>query len=483
MRRGSLVGPLLLIAAGVVFLAGTLYPGLYWFEMGARYWPLVLIGWGLLRLIEILVWAARSRPIPARGIGGGEWTVIVLICLVGSGMFFVNRHRPWEHMGVLAAKRIEMFGHAYDYSIAEQRQTTVKAPRVVIENLRGNARVVGADALEIKVSGHKTIRAMQQSDAEQADRQSPVEVSVQGDQVVVRTNQDRITGERRISTDLEITVPRGATIEGRGREGDFEIQDISGNVDVSSDNAGVRIQNVGGNARVDVRRSDVVRAVNLTGALEIVGQRGRDIELDNVQGLVTISGSFSGDLVFQNLAKALRFQDSNTELRVEKLPGRIDMDLSTLSGNKLVGPVVFTSHSRDVQFEDFSQAVQVSLDRGDVTLRPAQVPLPRIDVNTHSGNLDLALPEKSQFALKASTGSGEISNDFGPELKTLSPGNRGGALEGGGGRGTPISISTDRGSITVRKDQGASLTAHRSHPSKERINIQTDGGSIRIDRN
>ena len=49
-------------------------------------------------------------------------------------------------------------------------------------------------------------------------------------------------------------APKGATIEAHGRYGDFDVTDVAGNVEITSDNAGVRLQNVGGSARVDRSR-------------------------------------------------------------------------------------------------------------------------------------------------------------------------------------------------------------------------------------
>src|SRR6202040_2124881 len=53
MRRTSIVAPLLLIALGTLFLARNLYPDLPLVDYLARFWPFVLIAWGVLRLAEI----------------------------------------------------------------------------------------------------------------------------------------------------------------------------------------------------------------------------------------------------------------------------------------------------------------------------------------------------------------------------------------------------------------------------------------------
>jgi DUF4097 and DUF4098 domain-containing protein YvlB len=466
MRRGSLVGPLLLIGIGVWFLISTLRPELPLLEIAARFWPFVLIGWGALRLLEIVVWAARGRRLPAAGISGGEWTLVVFLCLIGSGLYMANYYRPWRNFGMLNANRVEIFGHSYDYTVPESKVAAANAKRVLIENLHGNARITGGDVTGITVGGRKTVRSLQEKDADAADKQCPVEVSAQPEQLVVRTNQDRVTGEQRVTTDLEITVPRGVTVEVRGRKGNIEVSDLGGSVVVASDDAEVRLQNIGGDVKLDVRKSDLIRVIGVKGSFVADSGRGRDVELDTIAGEATINGSFSGDIQLRNLAKPLHVQAPNTDLRVERLPGHIHMDLGQFTGANLVGPVRLTSgRARDVELEQFTQSLELVLDHGDISLRPAQMPLARIDARTRNGQVDLALPPGAKFVLKAVTDRGEVSNDFGPMLKTVPEDSdehrrRGGSIEGTLGAGPSIAVATERGSITVRKDNGTPLVAH-----------------------
>jgi len=460
MRRGSLVGPLLVILIGVWFLVSSLRPDLPLFDLAARFWPFVLIGWGVLRFAEILLWAAQGRPLPRAGVSPGEWTLIVFICMMGSLLYVVNRHRPWQNWGFITGNRVEIFGRPYDFAIPEQTAPAPKAARILVENLRGGVRIVGADAQEIRVSGRKTIRALQETDANNAHKQTPVEISTQGDQTVVRTNQDRVTGEERISTDLELTVPRTASVEIRGRNGDLDISDLNGPVEVSSDSASVRLQNIASSVRLDLRKSELVRAGSVKGNFELQSGRGRDVELDTIGGEVTVDGSYSGDLQFRDCAKQLKFQSPQTDLKVEKLPGQIHMDLGSLSGSNLVGPVRLTSNrARDVQLEQFTQGLELYLDRGDITLRPAQTPLAKIDARTRSGQIDLALPGSAKFELKATTSRGDLNNEYGTVLKTEYENDRrheaGGSISGSVGEGPALTLTTDRGTITIRKDTGA----------------------------
>ena len=84
MRRASFFGPLLLIGLGVLFLARNVYPDLRLMDYVARYWPFVLVLWGVLRLGEILYWAATDQPLPPRGVSGGEWVMVILLCFFGA---------------------------------------------------------------------------------------------------------------------------------------------------------------------------------------------------------------------------------------------------------------------------------------------------------------------------------------------------------------------------------------------------------------
>ncbi len=469
MRRGSLVGPLLLIAIGAWLLINTIRPDLHMFDIAARYWPWVLVAWGGLRILEILVWKMRGRPVPQAGISGGEWAVVIFLCFAGSGLYAVNQFSSGK-LGFIRANRVEIFGRSFDFPVAEKRVAAPKDPRILVENLRGGLRITAADVKEVVIGGRRTVRALNENDANAANGKSEVEAAAQGDQIVVRTNEERISGEERVTTDLEVTVPQTASIEYRGRDGEVEIDGVSGPVEISSDHATVRLRNLGGNARVDVRDAKLLRAVNLKGNLELIGGHGGDIELDTIAGEVTINGSYSGDLEFRNLAKPIRLQGPNAELRVEKVPGEIHMDLDKFSATNLVGPIRLAStRSRDVQLEQFTQALDLSVRGGDITLRPAEAAMPKIDARTRDGNVELILPGSAKFSLKAVSNRGEVTNEYGEPLKTDE---RSGdnhersraAITGGTGQGPEILIETERGSITVRKDTGAALASqHEQH--------------------
>lgn len=448
MRRRSITGPLILILIGVLFLTRNLWHQMPLFPLLAMYWPFVLIAWGLLRLIEVLVEAGRGKPVRS-GLSGGEVALVILLCFIGSGLYAANRHGYPGRFGPLGARSLELFGAAYDYHSSDHKPATEKS-RIVFENLRGNVRVNGGDAKEVRVDEHKTIRSFDKSDADQADRNTPLEIVMEGGRIVVRTNQERVSNNRRISADLDVSVPRGVSIEARAAYGDFDIADIGGDVDINSGNAGVRLNKIGGNAKIEVHRSDIVRAVDMKGNVDVQG-RGGDIDLENILGQVTINGSFPGTLEFKKLGKPLHFESRQTDLSVAGVPGSITMDLREFNARNIIGPMRFVTRSRDIKIEEFTQSLELETQSGDIELRPVKVPLAKIDVRCRSGNLELSLPESAKFDLRASTSRGEAQNDYGSPIQVETEGHLV-SLKGTVGKGPSITMSTDRGRVTVKKE-------------------------------
>jgi hypothetical protein len=454
MRRGSVIGPLILIVIGALFLMRNLWPEIPLADLIARYWPFVLIAWGGLRLIEILLAAIMSKPLPRNGISGGEWMLVFLICIIGGTMYTARHYASWFPAGRAWRGVMVNMGEPYDYTLAATQKPCAKNCRVLIENFRGNAKVTGSDDGMVKASGRETIRSFQQADADNANKETPLELIQQGDQMIVRTNQDRVSDRTRVTSDLEITVPMGSSIEAHGRQGDFDIQNVNGAVDINSDNAGVRLENIGGDVRVDLRRSDIIRAIGVKGAVDLKG-RGQDVELQNIDGRVNVGGTYVGQIQLRNLAQPLRYEDPLITVSLEKLPGQIHMAPGEFTANNLIGPARLNARSRDVQMSDFTQSLDLSLERGDVELRVGQT-VPKIEVHTRSGDIDLALPAGAKFDLKATTDRGEVHNDFGAPL-TVDESNRGATILGNNG-GPQLRLETGRGAVTVRKAGSEDVT-------------------------
>jgi len=299
------------------------------------------------------------------------------------------------------------------------------------------------------VTGRKTVRAFNQRDADRAHQQTQLHIERQGDVLTIRT--DDFNGPRliHITTDLDITVPRGISVESRGRTGDLTIDDVDGPVEVSAGRGDVRLNHIAKDVKIENSRSGDIHVTDLKGSLDLEG-RGSDIQLENIEGPVTINGEYAGTLEFRALAKPMRFNSSRTEFRAEAVPGSITMDLGDLKLENVSGPVRFRTGTRDIQATDVTGALDLMIERGDIQVSVGKAPVPKMDVHTHNGDLTLALPEKAEFQLDGSTSQGDVDNEYGGGLQTQSSG-RAATIKGRVGNGPMVTVGTDRGGVSVKK--------------------------------
>ncbi|HZS53137.1 MAG TPA: hypothetical protein VFA65_01940, partial [Bryobacteraceae bacterium] len=387
--RGSLVGPLLLILIGVLFLLHAVMPDFHIAEILRMYWPFLLIGWGVLALIELVIRFAMGSALPVNGISGGGWFLVVVICIVGLVSFEVGRHGPWWHqMGI--ERGFAAFGEEHEFSVAPQQRSVGTTPHVVIERFRGDAKITGSDGNSVSVSGHKSIRAFGDGDANRANGQTPVEVVTQGSTIIIRCNQEKADTRTPVTTYLDITMPKGASVEATGVYGDFDISAITGDVDLSSENAGVRLQDLGGGVKIETRRSDLIRCVNVSGPVDLRGH-GEDVELTKIAGQVTINGDYTGTVSLRDLAKPVRIEDLHTQLEIQQVTGEVRLERGSLSLQNVVGPVKLNTHATDVTLDGVSNELSMDVDKGDIEVRPGRLPLGKMTIHARSGNIEVAL--------------------------------------------------------------------------------------------
>jgi DUF4097 and DUF4098 domain-containing protein YvlB len=448
MRRGSLVFPLILIVIGVLFLLNNFNPELRVFTFAGRYWPFLLIGWGALRAVEILASYQRGAALPQSGITGGEWFIAIFIALIGGGFASYSGFADGRWANRVTVRGLEVFGESFDFPLSATVPVT-GASRMVVDNLRGNTRIVAGDVDQVQVTGRTTVRAYDESTAREINEKTQLEVVQEAGQIIVRTNQAKATSGERISSDLDIVAPKGFTIECRGRYGDFDVSGFTGDIDIRSDNAGVRLEEIGGGVRLDLGRSDIVRATNVKGNIDIKG-RGSDLDLENIAGTVTVIASYYGDLQFRNIAKQMRYESNNSTVTFERIPGYVRFSRGDLTAARVAGPVRIKSNSKDVRLSELTGSLEVDVRRGDIEVFPGTTQFDRMNLRTGNGDIELGLVENSKLSIEAQVRRGEIRNDFADSLR-IDKEDRGATLKGAVGQGPEVKLDSGRGSIVIRK--------------------------------
>jgi hypothetical protein len=238
-----------------------------------------------------------------------------------------------------------------------------KGATLMLSNVGGNIQVSpGADGrIEVDALKHAWAPNAEQSKQRLAD--ATIEAYASGSRVELRVEQGQ--GPRRdvrsIDVEFNVKVPADTTVDLRTIAGDIRVTNVKGEVRVQSINGNLALD---GTARVAAVKT-VSGSITLTNA-------GADAQLS----LSTING----DLLVQTLnTRALDINTVNGDVRI-----------SGWSGDR--------AHIR-------------TLD-GDLQLETSLVKGGRYEIESHSGSVNISLPDQPGFELEAYTFSGRIRVDF-----------------------------------------------------------------------
>lgn len=451
LRRGSIVGPLVLVVLGLVFLLGqtgrlSWAHSLDWY---ARWWPAVLIIAGVILLIEWLFDEQRSdatgQPQPSHVLSGGAVVLLVLLACIGVSARWAQSHAGWhDHvLGHDLGGLDRVFGEAHESDDSLSRPIP-QGSTLVVHNPWGAVTVTGSsDDGQVHVSVHKQVYAWRDSEADQRAQRLQPTFSAQGNNLMLE-----VPSVEQGQADLTIEMPHGAGVSVSTDHGDVRVSELRGDVTISARKGDVDLSGINGQVLAQVNNDDSsVSAKSVTGALTLQGRAG-DISLTNIDGAVMLQGDFFGTTHAEQINGPLRFETSRTKFATARVDGELSIESGDLQGNKLLGPVTLTTRNRTIQLDDVSGPVTVSNRNGAVSVTNAAPVAPISIVNQH-GSVDLGLPEHGGFVLDAQTRNGGLENDFGLESWTEGDAHR---LTGKVGAGGPqVRVETTDGDVTIRK--------------------------------
>lgn len=441
-RRSSIFAGLLLILLGVIFLLDRYEPALGLGHLARVYWPLLLVIWGIAKLVDQLAarHAGDARP-PM--LSGGEAVLLVILAIV----LCVFGFRDWarEHFPDVDAS---MFGQPYSRTQTVSPQTISAGAHVTIEIPGGNITVHTVPGIDLSVNANETAHAGTESDADEEMDRVQVKVDRTADGYWVHTVGTRGRGPVRV--DLDVEVPKDVSIAANTRYGDVQIAGVTGNVEARSDGGDIEIHNVGANVSAELQRGGA-RIDNVAGDVDVKG-RGNEIEIADVAGNATVEGAFIDTIRVRNVAKIARYISPWSDLTATQVTGRLEVDSGDIALFDAAGPVKIVAHNKDIEVENVAGALEITNSHGQVRVGYSSQPRGDLNVANDGGEVDLALPARSNFQMSALSRYGSVDSDF--EAPALRLANEGpdARLSGAFGAGGPkITIVTSYGAIHVRK--------------------------------
>jgi DUF4097 and DUF4098 domain-containing protein YvlB len=454
----SIAGPVVLILMGILFLMGTMGM-LELHHLGslyARYWPALLILWGVIKLIEYE--KAKRYGQHARGIGAGG--VFLVLFLVGTGLVATQASRlDWnnirEHTNFGDDEGFnEIFGGStFNYNGELSNDWPAGAVSLRVNDDRGTITVNVSDGKKLKVSWRKKVRAENQQDADRYNTKTDPTI-VPGDKVLVVNANTQGAGEKGVSIDMDIYVPADTALIITSGRGDVTIAGLSGSVDVNHHRGEVAITDHTGNLTLNLSGS-AARLGHVKGDVTIQG-RANEVSVEDIDGAVHLNGEFQESVRLVRVSKTVSFHSSRTDMEFARLDGRLDLDSGDLRADSLSGPMRLTTHSKDIALEGLSGDLRLEDSNGTVAIglhNPGN-----IQIDNRKGDVQVTIPPNTPIKVEARSREGEIQSDF-EEIKVDNRGHQSSASGSIGTNGSRLVMNAEKGAIEIRKGTVAVVPA------------------------
>jgi hypothetical protein len=448
-RRGSIFWALTLIGVGALFLWQNFDPSVHPWHLIAKFWPVLIIFWGLSKLVEYIQARTHPETTPPPLFSGSEVVMLILILVLGTVVSKVVLHSgaPWG-WHINDEDFSNMFMNSYNYTKTFS-QPVQGSPHLSIEGQRGDVEIRGAEQNTIDVVAKESIRADDENAAKKVSDNLKLDVVEEAGHYIFRSNQGSLADEgRRITIDLALRVPSSTSDDISSEHGDIVVDGLNGDQTLSTEKGDVRATNIHGVVKIH-KSGGSTEVHSLKGNLDLEG-RGDDIDVVDVSDTVTVHGEFGGALQFHNIGQTLRFESMRTDMTAQKLSGRLDMEVGSMEATGVDGPLEITTRDKDVTVSDFKHSLHISDSNGQITLATSTPPTHDIQVDSKKGEVELTLPASSNFQIEAYSHHGEVESDFaGPGLKIVKDGDTPSISGSFGKGGALIRINTEYGAIRI----------------------------------
>jgi len=445
-RQRSFAGAVVLIIVGVIFLLGTMrvLSVAKLAHLFASYWPVLLILWGVIKLLEHQ--QAQRNHTRASGIGaGGVFLVIMIIVfgLIANQIERVNWSGIRDEMGN-DGDFPNIFGENYNFSDHLEQDFPADASLKVIET-HGAVSIHASDDNKITVVVRKRIGAENQADADTYNNKTKPKITAMGALVTVDAMVEA-AGDHSVETDLDISVPRKAAVTVSSRRGDVNISGRTGNVEVSAQHSDTSVDDITGNVKVSQEKGSV-KIEQVSGDVHVDG-RMNEVSVADIKGSVQLDGEFQESIKLERIAKSVTFKSSRTDMELSRIGGSLDLDSDELHAEEITGPVHLATRSKNIRLDGVSGDVRLQDDNGTVEL--VMRTLGNVQVDNRNGDVQISIPDRAGFRVDARTRGGEIQSDF-PELKVNNDEREAQASGSVGNGGSHIVINNEHEGIEIRK--------------------------------
>jgi DUF4097 and DUF4098 domain-containing protein YvlB len=270
--------------------------------------------------------------------------------------------------------------------------------------------------------------------------------------MVVLNANTQGAGDKSVTTDMDIYLPRNTELVIVSRRGGVTINGMNGTAEITNHNGEVNLNDHTGNVGLNLEQSSA-SAQHVKGDITIQG-RAKEVSLEDVDGAVHLNGEFQESVRLVRVSKTVSFRSSRTDMEFSRLDGRLDLDSGDLRADSLTGPMRLTTRSKDISLEGLSGDLRLEDSNGSVEVglrKPGN-----IQIDNRKGDVQVSIPPNTAIKVEARTRNGEIESDFG-EIKVENSGDQSSASGSIGANGPKLVMNCEKGQIEIRKGTVAAV--------------------------
>ncbi len=480
-RRPSLLGGLLWLCLGLVFLLRNFGIGPDFWTLASRYWPILLI---LLGLGKIVDYFRHKQGVSLRF---GEVFGILFLFLIGSAISGIHRSRLGEliedmpvRIGDSQIQPGKWIGNSYSYSQEVTYPLDNAATPIRIENSHGLVSLSPGSEREVRVRLRKIVYQNEESKAkaigEEIKIQGGPEGTPQAEAVVkpeaepsgkagampflIRTNRDDLSAkDYRFDTDMEVFVPRKAHVQVLNSFGEVKAVNLEGKLDLSTTHNPLEVRDCSGNFNISNKYAET-RLVNLTGNVT-VDARGR-VYLETIRGDVNVQDEYS-PVEIHDITGPVTVSNTESSIHLEKVtkPVVIDARGSQVVVRGLDASLKLTTSHRQLQIADVGGDVTIQCRYANATIKNIRG---NVDIDSVSDRL--SFEDIRGFLKVKAQGTGVQANSItGPiDITTTLK---------------PVNVNNFQGSCNIT-DEYADVTLSTPTLAKGDVTVKNRNGGIRL---
>jgi hypothetical protein len=439
-RSSGLFSGLILIFVGILVLLHN-YGHLELYGFFARWWPLMIIFWGAVKLYERTAGRRFGGSGSGRVTGSEAGLVLAMLALVAIVALAGRTRQRFDSV-------IEP-GESFSYDLDVAPKKIPANSRVMVRNGRGDITVRGSESGEIRVTAKKTVKSWSESDADRIAEPINVTIEQNGDGYEVRPTGFDLSSSR-IGVDLEVAVPKKSALSVKTDRGDVTVSGISGDVGITDMLGDVDVRGTAGDVNVETRKGDT-KVSGTHGDVKISG-KGGEIEVNDTAGSLTVEGDFYGPIRADKAIKGVRMVSSKTDLTLSALAGHFEAGSGNLDIVDAPGNLSLRTRDSEINVENPGGKVSIDNRNASVGVRFSSAPKEDVQITNSSSEIALTVPGGASFEVVADCRNCEITSEF-PSLTATKTGSGDSHLAGkyGSGKGPKITLKTSYGNISLRR--------------------------------